>query len=609
MSTTNIKKNKVTQAIEKELTPKILQYDDNDTIINTLKGDFVAFLFVLWDALRLPQPTRIQIDIAKELAKEDNKRFILQAFRGVGKSFIACAYVVWILWNNPQYKILIVSASKERADANSIFIKNIIDLLPFLEEMKPRGKQRDSNISFDVGLAVPDHSPSVKSVGILGQLTGSRADIILADDIEVTNNSATPTAREKLLTNVAEFAAILKPLPTSRTIFLGTPQTEMTIYKELEESRGYSTIIWSAQYPRNKQESDYYGSRLAPLLRKEYEDNPEFLAGSPTDPIRFDRDELRSRELEYGKAGYTLQFMLNPNLSDLERFPLRLRDAIICPVDMEVSPLSYQWLPNPQNRNLDLPNVGLPGDDMFSFHSCSNKSAPYQLKIMTIDPAGRGKDETGFAVFYYLNGYIFLMDVGGFVGGYDEKTLLKLAVKAKFWGVNKLIIESNFGDGMFTQLIKPVLLEVFPCSVEEVRSKKAKELRICDTLEPLLGSHKLIIRDDAIREDYQTARNSEGVQDVNYSAFYQMTRITRTTGALKHDDRLDAIASGVEWLKEYMSINSLKQEDDMTEEYIRNHMESPLKGWEELKIMYSGSIVIKYSDEDSSNNFLGNKEW
>ena len=155
---------------------------NNASTILTLKADFIAFMFVLWKALNLPPPTRCQIDIARTVANPKNKKFILQAFRGIGKSFILCAYVVWLLWNNPQLKVLIVSASKERADANSIFIKNIIELLPFLSEMKPRQGQRDSVISFDVGLATPDHSPSVKSVGISGQLTGSRADIILADD-------------------------------------------------------------------------------------------------------------------------------------------------------------------------------------------------------------------------------------------------------------------------------------------------------------------------------------------------------------------------------------------------------------------------------------------
>ncbi|UZT50117.1 terminase large subunit [Enterobacter phage 02_vB_Eclo_IJM] len=184
--------------------------------------------------------------MCKKLAAGDNRRFILQAFRGIGKSFLTCGFVVWKLWNNPDLKFMIVSASKERADANSIFIKRIIDLMPQLQELKPKQGQRDAVISFDVGPAKPDHSPSVKSVGITGQLTGSRADILIADDVEVPGNSATQAARDRLSELVKEFDAILKPGGT--VIYLGTPQTEMTLDRQLE-GRGYSTTIWPARYP------------------------------------------------------------------------------------------------------------------------------------------------------------------------------------------------------------------------------------------------------------------------------------------------------------------------------------------------------------------------
>lgn len=537
--------------------------------------------------------------MARTLADNKHKRFILQAFRGIGKSFITCAYVVWVLWKNPQLKILIVSASKERADANSIFIKNIIDLLPFLHDMKPKAGQRDSVISFDVGGAVPDHSPSVKSVGITGQLTGSRADIIIADDVEIPNNSATSTARERLEQLVTEFAALLKPLDTSRTIYLGTPQTEMTLYKTLEDSKGYSTIIYPAQYPRNNAEDIMYGDRLAPLLRAEYEADKEALRGTPTDPIRFDSDDLRERELEYGKAGYTLQFMLNPNLSDAEKYPLKIRDAIVCSLDMDKAPLSYQWLPNRQNQNDDLPNVALKGDTIHSYHSCSANVSEYTNKILVIDPSGRGKDETGYAVLYYLNGYIYLMEVGGFRGGYEDSTLEKLAKKAKYWKVNTVVHESNFGDGMFGKIFTPILLKHHQCAIEEIRAKGMKEQRICDNLEPIFGAHKIVIRAEAVREDYQTARDTDGKHDVRYSAFYQMSRMSRERGAVAHDDRLDAFALGVEYLRLGMDIDSLKNESELTAEFLESHVEDAFRGAESYREMLTGGVQIVYEDDDS----------
>ncbi|QEQ94702.1 putative terminase large subunit [Erwinia phage pEp_SNUABM_09] len=579
------------------------QENRNALILAQLKGDFVAFLFVLWKALSLPEPTKCQIDMAKVLADGTNKKFILQAFRGIGKSFITCAFVVWTLWRDPQLKILIVSASKERADANSIFIKNIIDLLPFLAELKPRPGQRDSVISFDVGPAKPDHSPSVKSVGITGQLTGSRADIIIADDVEIPGNSATSGAREKLWTLVQEFAALLKPLPTSRTIYLGTPQTEMTLYKELEDNRGYSTVIWPAQYPRTKEENLYYGDRLAPMLREEYNEGYEILGGQPTDPIRFDSDDLRERELEYGKAGYTLQFMLNPNLSDAEKYPLRLRDAIVTALDTAKAPMHYQWLPNRQNRLEDLPNVGLKGDDIHSYHSSSSNTGQYQQKILVIDPSGRGKDETGYAVLYTLNGYIYLMESGGYREGYSDTTLEKLAKKAKQWNVQTVVFESNFGDGMFGKVFQPVLLKYHAAALEEIRARGMKELRICDTLEPVLSTHRLVIRDEVIREDYQTARDSDGKHDVRYSLFYQMTRITRDKGALGHDDRLDALALGVEFLREGMKQDSVKIEAEVLEAFIEDHMSRPTVGGDVRSFVVNG-VDVYYEDDTGGDSFI-----
>lgn len=566
--------------------------------LQVLKGDFIAFLFVLWKALNLPPPTRCQIDMARTVSDPKNKKFILQAFRGIGKSFILCAYVVWLLWNNPQLKVLIVSASKERADANSIFIKNIIDLLPFLKEMKPRQGQRDSVISFDVGLATPDHSPSVKSVGITGQLTGSRADIILADDVEIPSNSATQGTREKLWTQVQEFAALLKPLDTSRVIYLGTPQTEMTLYKELEENRGYSTIIWPAYYPRSKEEAGHYGDRLAPMLREEYLENPEMLMGRPTDPVRFDKEDLLERELEYGKAGFTLQFMLNPNLSDAEKYPLRIRDAIVCPCDVEIAPLSYQWLPNNQNIRQDIPNVALKGDNIYGFHTASKDTAKYSEKILVIDPSGRGKDESGYAVLYALNGYIYLMEAGGMRDGYSDKTLEALAKIAKRWKVNTVVFESNFGDGMFGKVFAPVLLKHHQCAMEEIRAKGQKEVRICDTLEPVMQTHRLIIKDSVIAEDYQTARDHEGKHNVVYSLIYQMTRMSRDKGAVAHDDRIDALALGVEYLKEWMQLDSVKNQQEMVSAFIEEHMNKDTITLANIHTMQSNGMNIYYEDDD-----------
>lgn len=99
--------------------------------ITEASKDFRVFVFMVWKSIGLPAPTAIQYDIAKYLMTPPGDRFIIEGFRGVAKSFLTCAYTVWRLWKDPQLKVLVVSASKDRADANAVFIKRIIMLLPF----------------------------------------------------------------------------------------------------------------------------------------------------------------------------------------------------------------------------------------------------------------------------------------------------------------------------------------------------------------------------------------------------------------------------------------------------------------------------------------------
>lgn len=489
----------------------------------------------------LPEPTPIQYDIANTMQKPPSDRIIIEGFRGVAKSFIACAYSVWILWRNPQLKVEIISASKDRSDANAVFIKRIIQVLPFLEELLPRRGQRDTQNLFDVGLAVPDISPSVKSVGITGQITGSRADLLIADDIEVPNNSGTQMQRDKLSEAVKEFDAILKP--GGQILYLGTPQNEMSIYNELQ-NRGYTAIVYPVVYPETPEEREEYGSNLAGYIAQQYDSNPEAYAGYPTDPARFNEEEIAKRRLSYGKAGFALQFKLNTNLSDAEKYPLKVSDFIVADLDPEEASLQWSWASGRSQRLPDVPCVALKGDGFYAPLLRSQEVSKYTGTVMAIDPSGRGKDETAYAIVKFLNGYLFLMEVGGYREGYTDATLKALAIKAKFYGVNEIVVEANFGDGMFVQLIKPVLNDIHPCSIEEVKNSKQKELRIIDTLEPVLMRHKLIVNTSVIHDDYRIYEKNPA-----YSLIYQLTRISRDRGALAHDDRLDAVTMAVaHWL-------------------------------------------------------------
>ena len=99
-------------------------------------ADFRECLFVVWKHLNLPDPTPVQYDIAKHIQNGD-KRIIVEAFRGVGKSWITSAYVVWLLYTPPQSTILVVSATNTRTDDFTTFTLRLIRQMAILAHLIP----------------------------------------------------------------------------------------------------------------------------------------------------------------------------------------------------------------------------------------------------------------------------------------------------------------------------------------------------------------------------------------------------------------------------------------------------------------------------------------
>ena len=515
---------------------------------NKLK-DFRNFLFICWKHLHLPDPTPVQYDIAAFLQNKP-KRGVIEAFRGVGKSYITSAFVCHTLLLDPELKVLVVSASKVRSDDFSTFTQRLINEIPILQHLRSREGQRQSKVAFDVGPALASHSPSVKSVGITGQLAGSRADLIVADDVEVPNNSMTQAMRDKLSEAVKEFDAILKP--EGSIVYLGTPQTEMSLYETLPE-RGYEVRIWPSRVPTDNQRLRY-SNKLAPFISEKSEP-----VGTPTDPLRFDDEDLTERELSYGRSGFNLQFQLDTSLSDADRYPLKLSDLIIMSLDGEKAPEKPVWSRDPENKLTDLPNVGLPGDGYYSPQTKLGDWIEYTGSVLSVDPSGRGKDETGYAVVKMLNGILYVTECGGLQGGYKQDNLESLSVIARRNKVNVVLIESNFGDGMFMELWKPILSKIYNVRMEVVRSNIQKEKRIIDTLEPVMNQHRLVIDPQVIEKDLQTVQNYPSESQAKYMLFHQLTRITKDKGALIHDDRLDALQMAVGYWVEQMATDADKE--------------------------------------------------
>ncbi len=521
-----------------------------NNVLEALQNDFKLFLQALWQQLDLPSPTRAQYAIADYL-QHGPKRLQIQAFRGVGKSWITGAFVLWTLFNNPEKKIMIISASKERADNMSIFLQKLIIETPWLAYLRPKSDDaRWSRISFDV-LCSPHQAPSVKSVGITGQLTGSRADLMILDDIEVPGNSMTELMREKLLQLCTEAESILTPKADSRICYLGTPQTSFTVYSKLAE-RSYKPFIWPARYPRKVSQ---YEGLLAPQLVADIDNGAE--PWNVTDPDRFADNDLIEREAAMGRSNFLLQFMLDTSLSDSEKFPPKMADLVVTAVNPTTAPDSVIWCSDPRNVIKELPTVGLPGDYFYSPMQLQGEWHPYAETICSVDPSGRGTDETAAAFISQRNGFLYLHQMCAYKDGYSDNTLLDILRYCKKYNVSKLVIETNFGDGIVAELFKKHLQQTKQAiDVEEVRANVRKEDRIIDALEPIMNQHRLVVDKDVIDWDYKSNKDEAPEKRLLYMLFYQMSRMCREKGAVKHDDRLDALAQGVKYFTDCMSISA-----------------------------------------------------
>ena len=535
------------------------------------RNNFKNFLYLVFKHINLPSPTEIQYAIADELQNRESD-LILNGFRGVAKSTITGCYDAWLLDRDPENtQIIYVGANQEEAKKFMKFTRGLLEVVPYLNYLIPDVKsgQRDNALTFDVAPAGMKIQPSCKAVGIFGNLTGNRATHIIADDIETSENCDTQVKRDHIESAVTEFRQIVSPLNGS-LLFLGTPHTEVSIYNKLHD-KGIPTRIFPIKFP-TEQQTEKYGNKLAPYIANKVQQDPT-LVGTSTDPLRFSEDMIIKLEAE-GRSKFAMQQMLDTTLSDIERYPLKCSDLIVMDCNKDIAPEKVAYGSAPNQVLKDIPCNGIGTDRYYSPIPIPDiKWLNYTYKVMTIDPSGRGQDELAYNVGGVLNSQIFLLKQGGKQGGYSLENLRFLAELAKEYKVNKIKIESNFGDGMFTALFIPIIKKLgYQCEIEEIRHNTQKERRIIDTLEPVMNQHRLIVDKKVIEDDANSIKAYPLEKQQQYSLFYQMTRITKDRGCLNHDDRLDCLSMMVADCLDMMSVDADSQIqqrlDDEYEKYI-----------------------------------------
>lgn len=525
--------------------------------------------------------TDMQGDIA-DYMQDGPRNSMVAAQRGEAKSTLAALFAVWSLIRDQSMRILIVSGGEKQASDVALLIIRMIEtwgLLCWLRPDKTRG-DRTSYESYDVhcDLKPLDKSASVACVGITAQLQGKRADLLIPDDIETTNNGLTATSRELLLLRSRDFAAINTH---GKTLYLGTPQTKDSIYKTLAR-RGFEVRVWPGRVPTVEEEARY-GDTLAPYVREMFATHAregyglDGSKGEATDPGRYTEEDLCAKELDFGPEGFQLQYMLDTYLVDAMRTRVKLSDAIVASLGTDAAPDTLYFAATPQNRLDDVPEV-IHGEALYRAAGSGELLLPYQHKILMVDPAGCGGDEVAFAAGGALNSYIHLFGVGGLQGGMAEENCNTLIDLAEEMGITDIVLEANMGHGTASMLLINALAKrkITNIGVRDIYATGQKERRIIDTLGPVFRRHKFVIHERAVEMDIEYLKAYSREKQRLYSALFQLQNITYDRGSLAKDDRADAIGHLVNELKGFLSVDEEKEAEKIQEREARAFVQNPM---------------------------------
>lgn len=524
--------------------------------------DFRNFVHLVWSEVIGRKPTRRQYEMA-HFMQHGPPNQVLECMRGIGKSWLSATFVPWVHGWCPWIQFLVTSAAQTKSDEFSTFCQQLLETLPELAHILPDSPKRWSRVAFDVaGAQEAAQDASVRSRGIFGQITGGRAHIIIPDDVETPNTAETVGMRQKLRRRCfVEFSAILLPNPIERdrpewvplngTRYLGTPHDQDSIYDQLL-TRGFTLMVVPAEYPTTERRK-LLGGRLSPQIAAELDADPA-LEGHATDE-RFPDEVLAQKRAEMGPSGYNMQMLLDTSGVDKMRHPLRLSDLVTFDLDAELGPERVVWGTSPEQAASELPCVGLHDDAFYRPFRVVGDLVKFGGCVVAVDPSGDGPDETAAAAVKELNAQLWLTGMFASTDGSSPATMQGIADLAKKHRAHAVVIEKNRGGELFAKLLTPYLRETHPCEIVLTTASRQKELRIADTLEPIMSQHRLGVTPEVVRWDYENVPDAGSDARVAYRLFYQMARLRRERDALPRDDRLDALASACAYWMERLGVS------------------------------------------------------
>ena len=223
----------------------------------------------------------------------------LLAFRGAGKSTLVGLFCAWLLLCDRQLRILILAAEHRLAAHMTRHVRQIIERHPLTGYLRPANGHQDwAHDHLTVQRSATSRDPSLVAKGLGANVTGSRADVIIYDDVEVPNTSDTPSKRRELRERLSESRYVL--VPSGLQMYIGTPHCYETIYKS---SAGCEPC---------------YLQGFTRLEVPAVDDK-----GVPQWPERFSRDVLAELKRRTGPRRFAAQMMLTPQAREGARLDVQ----------------------------------------------------------------------------------------------------------------------------------------------------------------------------------------------------------------------------------------------------------------------------------------------
>ncbi|PZP56788.1 MAG: hypothetical protein DI586_02520 [Micavibrio aeruginosavorus] len=429
------------------------------------KQSFSDFL-TEWNRMQNLTTPEIHLKLASWLEQKwitKDARLLVMAFRGFGKSSIVGIFCAWVLWRNPDLRILVLAADLALARKMVRQVKRIIEKHPQLKDMKPAKAEEWGGDRFTIARNSELRDPSMLAKGIDTNLTGSRAELIICDDVEVPRTSDTAYKRKDLRERLLELEYILTP--DGALVYVGTPHHYETIYTDKPDAE--TDEIFMSGYERH----------VTPVMDKD---------GKSAWPERFTKDKIDRIALKTGPANFSSQMMCVPAMISDGKF--KEEDLIRYTDDVVYNEAG--------------------GEAVLTIGDTKMVSA-----CAWWDPAfgNKGGDKSVLAIVYTdIQGHYWLHHLQAILikpGSVHSEAVQQCMIVAELleqYFVPQIAIEVN-GIGAFL----PGILERelgqrnYKCPVIQVHSRKPKNIRINEAFDAVLAANHLHVHKTALHNSFQ----------------------------------------------------------------------------------------------------------